>query len=725
MKEIAKETAEKIQEAALGCLESGLSVLPAIRAQKRPACGNWKTWSERLPTRIEVEAWFANRRDGICIVAGAVSGNLECLDFDNKGELYEAWKAKIDPMLMALLTVERSPSGGYHVLYRCKEPVDGNMKLARGIRDGKLTTLIETRGEGGLFLCCPTEGYVLLQGDFAHMKTIEPDERKALLEAARSLDEEVRDEMPATPTRSNVGQPGGFVTSPWVDFCERGDIHPCLEEAGWQHVDDQQDGNELWRRPGKTSGGHSATFNGKVFYNFSSNAKPFEVNKGYNKFQVYALLQHRGDFIRAAAALFEKGYGKREDPTLGVDFSAFNEKLALLDAPSSDAPDAVVPESAQQGRSASGTDSAVICRTLAELFRTYPKLREPIVCGLLRKGETMNLIAPPKTGKSWLVGSLAMAVARGEDWIGFHCVKSRVLIIDNELHGETITDRFRTLCGARSLSPEQFQDNLVVESQRGKLRDVNRIMELCESYSAFRPSLVIIDAFYRALPKDVEENNNGAITQVYNQIDAIANKLGCAIVLVHHTSKGNQAFKSTTDSGAGAGAISRAADTHVVLRRHKEKNCAVFDAVVRSWPGFDRFGIRFGYPLWTRDDAIDVEDIEGVQVKKDPPAEVEDDELVRALVGQVDPENPLSKTNFINQAVRKIRLGPEQSKVQKKFVCIALETAINAGYLVCDRVEHPKRGQQASKFVMLGEKRLPEKATDDSFGEENESDDED
>ena len=337
----------------------------------------------------------------------------------------------------------------------------------------------------------------------------------------------------------------------------------------------------------------------------------------------------------------------------------------------------------------------------------------------------MNLIAPPKTGKSWLVGSLAMAVARGEDWIGFRCVKNRVLIIDNELHGETITDRFRTLCGARSLSPEQFQDNLVVESQRGKLRDVNRIMELCESYSAFRPSLVIIDAFYRALPKDVEENNNGAITQVYNQIDAIANKLGCAIVLVHHTSKGNQAFKSTTDSGAGAGAISRAADTHVVLRRHKEKNCAVFDAVVRSWPGFDRFGIRFGYPLWTRDDAIDVEDIEGVQVKKDPPAEVEDDELVRALVGQVDPENPLSKTNFINQAVRKIRLGPEQSKVQKKFVCIALETAINAGYLVCDRVEHPKRGQQASKFVMLGEKRLPEKATDDSFGEENESDDED
>ena len=452
---------------------------------------------------------------------------------------------------------------------------------------------------------------------------------------------------------------------------------------------------------------------------------PFEPGEGYSAFQVYALLKHRGDFTRAAAALVEKGYGIREDPALGVDFSGFKAKLAQLDAPSSDATDAVVPESAQQGRSASGTDSAVICRTLAELFRTYPKLREPIVCGLLRKGETMNLIAPPKTGKSWLVGSLAMAVARGEDWIGFHCVKSRVLIIDNELHGETITDRFRTLCGARSLSPEQFQDNLVVESQRGKLRDVNRIMELCESYSAFRPSLVIIDAFYRALPKDVEENNNGAITQVYNQIDAIANKLGCAIVLVHHTSKGNQAFKSTTDSGAGAGAISRAADTHVVLRRHKEKNCAVFDAVVRSWPGFDRFGIRFGYPLWTRDDAIDVEDIEGVQVKKDPPAEVEDDELVRALVGQVDPENPLSKTNFINQAVRKIRLGPEQSKVQKKFVCIALETAINAGYLVCDRVEHPKRGQQASKFVMLGEKRLPEKATDDSFGEENESDDED
>ena len=256
MREIAKETAEKIQEAALGCLESGLSVLPAIRAQKRPACGNWKTWSERLPTRIEVEAWFANRRDGICIVAGAVSGNLECLDFDNKGELYEAWKAKIDPMLMALLTVERSPSGGYHVLYRCQEPVDGNMKLARGIRDGMLTTLIETRGEGGLFLCCPTEGYVLLQGDFAHMKTIEQDERKALLEAARSFDEEIRSVIPSSPSGASVGQSGGFLARPGDDFCERGDVRPYLVAAGWQFVGHHPDGNELWRRPGKTSGGH-------------------------------------------------------------------------------------------------------------------------------------------------------------------------------------------------------------------------------------------------------------------------------------------------------------------------------------------------------------------------------------------------------------------------------------------------------------------------------------
>jgi len=41
-------------------------------------------------------------------------------------------------------------------------------------------------------------------------------------------------------------------------------------------------------------------------------------------------------------------------------------------------------------------------KTVRELIAHYPQMREPVIHGLLRLGETMNIIAPPKTKKSFL-----------------------------------------------------------------------------------------------------------------------------------------------------------------------------------------------------------------------------------------------------------------------------------------------------------------------------------
>jgi hypothetical protein len=132
--------------------------------------GTWKTYQNRLPSELEISTWFANAHDALCLVCGKVSGNLEVIDFDHAGELFSAWKEKIDSELYAKLVVEKTPSGGYHVAYRCEGEICGNIKLAQGIREeGKLVTLIETRGEGGLFLCAPSEGAAMLVvGDCTH-----------------------------------------------------------------------------------------------------------------------------------------------------------------------------------------------------------------------------------------------------------------------------------------------------------------------------------------------------------------------------------------------------------------------------------------------------------------------------------------------------------------------------------------------------------------------------
>ena len=313
-------------ETAASYLHAGLSVLPAIKSRNRPAVGAWKTWSQRLPTDIEVEAWFSNGHEALCVVAGAVSGSLECIDFDHKAEAYPAWCAKIDSSLLASLVVESTPSGGKHVVYRSKGRVGGNQKLAQGVRDGKIATLVETRGEAGLFLCAPSPGYTLEQGDLAHVPTISQEAREALLSAARELDEhpavQERGSEPAPPVAAPAASSAGFLTRPGDDFASRGDPRPYLQAHGWTLCGEKSDGNELWTRPGKDArAGHSATLKDGVFFVFSSNAAPFEPNRGYNAFQVYALLEHANDFRAATAALIDMGYGAR-DTSSDVDISA-------------------------------------------------------------------------------------------------------------------------------------------------------------------------------------------------------------------------------------------------------------------------------------------------------------------------------------------------------------------------------------------------------------------
>ena len=243
----------------------------------------------------------------------------------------------------------------------------------------------------------------------------------------------------------------------------------------------------------------------------------------------------------------------------------------------------------------------------SELSSCHPHLRRPIIDGLLREGETINVIASPKVGKSWAVCDLALSISTGRDWLGMFPVEAgRVLILDNELHPETIAHRVQRVAEARGIPVDDFAENLDVCSLRGRLADVYDLGgRLFEAIPAGTYSLVVVDAFYRAIPAGTDENSNGGIAQVYNAIDHYAMQLGCGFVLIHHSTKGNQASKSVTDVGAGAGSQSRATDTHLILRPHEEPGAVVLEAAARSWPPVDPIVLRWEFPVWTVDSGLD------------------------------------------------------------------------------------------------------------------------
>jgi len=249
-------------------------------------------------------------------------------------------------------------------------------------------------------------------------------------------------------------------------------------------------------------------------------------------------------------------------------------------------------------------------KSARQLRADHPTLRPPVIHGLTREGETMNIISASKVGKSWLVNGLALSVASGRHWLHqFAVERGDVLIIDNELHPETSANRLPKVAEAMGLHPSEWMDHVFVENLRGRQTDIFRMGHFFNALEPGRFKVIIIDAFYRVMPRDSDENDNGTITGVYNALDTYAARLCCTFVPIHHSSKGLQSDKAITDVGAGAGAQSRAADCHLVLRHHETEGAIVLDAAVRSWPPVQPLCLRWDFPLWVPAPELDPADL--------------------------------------------------------------------------------------------------------------------
>jgi hypothetical protein len=235
---------------------------------------------------------------------------------------------------------------------------------------------------------------------------------------------------------------------------------------------------------------------------------------------------------------------------------------------------------------------------ICDLITQNPEMRPVVVEGVLRHGETCNIIASTKVGKSFLGGNLAWCIATGTPWLSRKVKQGKVLIIDNELHPETLADRLYRISVEMQIDYREFKDFVDVIPVRGLGLHIHAIENRLEEIEPGSYTLAILDALYRTLPEGTSENDNAAMMAIYNKLDYYANKWDCAIGVVHHASKGSQGDKNLTDVGSGAGSISRAADTHIVIRPHEDSELCVLECVTRSFKSPEPISIRFDWPLW-------------------------------------------------------------------------------------------------------------------------------
>lgn len=291
-------------------------------------------------------------------------------------------------------------------------------------------------------------------------------------------------------------------------------------------------------------------------------------------------------------------------------------------------------------------------KSIDELIVEHPYQEEPVVDGLFRRSDVVNIIASPKCGKSWLALGLAYSVVNGTSWLGFKTTQGKVLIVDNELKASTIASRAKTVSRAMDVEPTGID----VESLRGRLVDIHGLLNLFESIESKDYAVVILDAFYKFLPKGMSENDNAEMAQVYNVLDNYAERTGSVIVLIHHTSKGDQSGKSSTDVGAGAGVISRAADCHIVMREHALEGCIVLDANVRTFPPVASLTLKREFPVWTAT-AIEAE-LKPRKSTSQQNSEKEDSRLIERIVER------LSDGEMTSYEIRK-HVGTGQVRADK------------------------------------------------------------
>jgi hypothetical protein len=190
-------------------------------------------------------------------------------------------------------------------------------------------------------------------------------------------------------------------------------------------------------------------------------------------------------------------------------------------------------EIASQGSSDVVLDSGIV--SASELRKAFPQLRPVVIDGLLRQGETMNVIGASKAGKSWLIHGLAVSVANGLWWLGREVAAGKVLIVDNELHEETLSDRVEKVAAATIISSEFDSVQQAASTDMIDLMplrgigidaDVNGLYRRLASIERGKYRLICVDALYRAIPAGTSESDNAQMMAVYNCLDRIARETG-------------------------------------------------------------------------------------------------------------------------------------------------------------------------------------------------------
>lgn len=319
---------------AVEYLADGISVIPVrdkeetidgtVYKKKEPFLGwGWKKYQNQHISKEQL--WYELEKlntNAIATLCGKISGGLEVIDVDVKWKpgiqktLFNAIK-ELYPELMEKLRINKTPSRGFHILYRILDhEVPKGAKLASrlateeeiAVEKSKYRCFIETRAEGQYVVAPPSLGYVTVLKNL--LPKITWEERNNLINICLSFTEIIKQDKPkATSSDSDY-----YSLNPFEHYNQSDRGANVLMDNGWTFYRENSE-HIYFTRPGSKTGGIHATFmkRSKLFRIFTTNSE-LDAETNYTPSTVRAVLMYGGDKKKLRAALINEGFGKiRQD----------------------------------------------------------------------------------------------------------------------------------------------------------------------------------------------------------------------------------------------------------------------------------------------------------------------------------------------------------------------------------------------------------------------------
>jgi hypothetical protein len=468
----------------------GFSVVPIKKEEKIPPFKH-NLLKER-PSFDDLENWFGYNDYDIAVAGGKVSGNLVCLDFDEKYQqgIYEDWYStlnnKIKHFLKSCYHTE-TRNNGRHIRFRTatSKPTQKCAVLSNG------NTVIETKNEGGYALIPPTSGYVEISGSLLDLPLADEDLYVEILKSFIPFDYSKNNKSDEDTKEYILNKNIHLLPSEW---CEQNmSFREMLTSVGGVEL-----GKDKWRRPDKKDNGISATTNYggiPMFYCFSHNWTPFSANKPYSKLQLYAEINHRGDVKEAIKYL-------------STTYPDFRDKCSNKEIPKDKDPLTIIKWS--------------------ELKKIDFGNQGWWIESLIPKDAFVTLAGVSGEGKTWLAYSMANSIVSGENFLGqekFKTICGNVLYLDAENGNRIIQKRGKQL----GLNDKLSFINLADFS----LNEESAVNELADVIAKEKINVVFLDTF-RAIAGGIKEEKADEIRAFFNRFKSLRDRGVSFVFLDHH-----------------------------------------------------------------------------------------------------------------------------------------------------------------------------------------------